>query len=499
MTTDLHAPEKRPRGEYGELVAIVIAMVLGAALGWFYGREMWLAGGGPATAIKELEATIAQKTEQAAALDADNPQEAARLRGHIPQVQARLDEAELLKRQIEQNGVSKAAYTAWEFTKFCGELFLQVLKLLVIPLVVTSMVCGITSLGDIRHIGRIGLWTVVYYMCTTAIAVLIGIVLVNIIQPGVGADDTFAFVSEDVAAKEGISAIDTLLNVVRGDPGDASSGMFPSNIFAAAANTNVLALIVFALVFGGAVTTLGEEGRVMVDFFYAANEAVMKMVRLVMWFAPVGIFGLVAYNIAKKGGGAAFGAELAKLSKYVGTVSAGLLLHGIVLSLILWTLGRRNPFSYILGVARALLTAVTTSSSSATLPVTIECVEAQGVSQKSAGFVLPLGATVNMDGTALYEAVAAIFIAQSVGIPLDLGAMVVIFLTATLAAIGAAGIPQAGLVTMVIVLTAVGLPVSGIGLILAIDWFLDRLRTVINVYGDSVGAGVIDRFVDEEG
>jgi Na+/H+-dicarboxylate symporter len=221
----------------------------------------------------------------------------------------------------------------------------------------------------------------------------------------------------------------------------------------------------------------------------------MKMVRLVMWFAPVGIFGLVAYNIANKGGGQAFGSELAKLSKYVGTVSVGLLVHAIVLCMILWLLGRRNPFRYFLGVLRALLTALTTSSSSATLPITIECVEEQGVSQKAAGFVLPLGATVNMDGTALYEAVAAIFIAQSVGVPLDLGAMVVIFLTATLAAIGAAGIPQAGLVTMVIVLRAVGLPLEGIGLILAVDWLLDRFRTTVNVWGDSVGAGVIDRLV----
>jgi Na+/H+-dicarboxylate symporter len=215
-----------------------------------------------------------------------------------------------------------------------------------------------------------------------------------------------------------------------------------------------------------------------------------------MWFAPLGIFGLVAFNIATKGGGAAFGAELAKLSKYVGTVSVGLLIHGAVLCLILWTLGRRNPFRFLVGVARAILTAFTTSSSSATLPITIECVEEQGVSQKAAGFVLPLGATVNMDGTALYEAVAAVFIAQSVGVPLDMGAMFVVFLTATLAAIGAAGIPQAGLVTMVIVLTAVGLPISGIGLILAIDWFLDRLRTSVNVFGDTVGSAVIDRYVD---
>lgn len=495
-SSETHAAQRSQLRDFTGLIAIIVAIVLGALVGVFYGRAMWIAGGGPLAEIEMLEATSAQKAARAAALDATDPQEAARLRGHIPVIEARHDQMRQLQQLAAQQGVSRTAHFAWKFTEFCGDLFLQALKLLVIPLVITSMICGITSMGDIRRIGRIGLSTIVYYMTTTAIAVSIGIVLVQIIQPGVGADDTFAFVTENVQAKEGMSAIDTLLDVFRGRPGEPSSGMFPSNLFAAAADTNVLALIVFALVFGGAVTTLGDRGRVLVDFFNAANDAVMKMVHLVMWLAPVGIFGLVAFNIAKKGGGAAFGGELAKLSKYVATVTGGLLVHTVVLCLILWIVGKRNPVRYMLGVARALLTAVTTASSSATLPITIECVEENnGVSKKAAGFVLPLGATINMDGTALYEAVAAIFIAQSIGMHLTAGALLVIFLTATLAAIGAAGIPEAGLVTMVIVLTAVGLPISGIGLILAIDWFLDRLRTTVNVFGDSVGAGVIDRYV----
>ncbi len=207
----------------------------------------------------------------------------------------------------------------------------------------------------------------------------------------------------------------------------------------------------------------------------------------------------MAFNIAKKGGGAAFGTQVAQLSKYVFTVGLGLLLHSILLTVLLWLFTRRNPFRYLYGVARALLTAATTASSSATLPVSMECVEENNdVSNKTASFVLPLGATINMDGTALYEAVAVIFIAQSMNVPLSAGALVVIFLTATLAAVGAAGIPEAGLVTMVIVLTAVGLPISGIGIILAIDWFLDRLRTTVNVYGDTIGAGVIDHYVQHE-
>jgi Na+/H+-dicarboxylate symporter len=183
----------------------------------------------------------------------------------------------------------------------------------------------------------------------------------------------------------------------------------------------------------------------------------------------------------------------------VTTVTIGLAGHALVLALLLWIFGRRNPWRYTCGMLRALLTSFSTASSSATLPITMQCAEENNrVSRRSTSFVLPLGATVNMDGTALYEAVAAIFIAQSIGIPLDGAALVVIFLTATLAAVGAAGIPEAGLVTMIIVLTSVGLPTEGIGTILAIDWFLDRLRTTVNVYGDSIGAGIIDRYVQAE-
>lgn len=475
-------------------MAIVVAMVLGATLGLFYGRPMWLAGGGPAEELKRLEATAAQKTERAAALQATNPHEADRLRGHLPAIETRLADVRQLQQEAEQ-GTSYVAVAMWEFTKFCGELFLQSLRLLVVPLVITSMVCGITSLGDVRHIGRVGFLTVAYFLTTTAVAVIIGVVLVTTIKPGVGADDTFAYVSANVQAKQDTTAVGTLLDVVRGRPDEPNSGMIPSNIIAAAAEMNVLAIIVFALVFGGALTTLGERSKVVIDFFNVANDAVMKMVHLVMWFAPVGIFGLVAHNIAKKGGGEAFAAEALKLSKYVATVIVGLGIDAVFLCAILWLLSGRHPFRFVYHSLEALLTAVTTGSSNATLPLTIECTERNnGVSGRIAGFVLPLGATVNMNGTALYEAVAAVFIAQSIGMPLSLGALLVIVLTATLAAIGAAGIPEAGLVTMVIVLTAVGLPISGIGLILAIDWFLDRLRTVNNVFGDMVGAAVVERY-----
>jgi Na+/H+-dicarboxylate symporter len=381
-----------------------------------------------------------------------------------------------------------------QLTRFCGDIFLRMLMLIVIPLVVTSMICGITSLGDIRQMGKVGGWTMFYYVSTCAAAVVLGILLVTIIRPGAETDDTFAYVSESVIEKQDTTVLGTLLEVVRGREGDEGSGMIPSNIFLAASQSNVLGLILFCLVFGGALTTLGQRGKPAISFFQAANDAVMKVVRLIIYFTPVGVFGLIATQIADSGGGREFYGELIRLGWFVTTVTVGLAIHLVVLCIVLAVFARRNPLEYIYLLARALLTALSTDSSSATLPVTIECVEESGVSERAADFVLPLGATINMDGTALYEAVAAIFIAQSVGLHLGGPALVIVFLTATLAAIGAPGIPSAGLVTLLIVLTAVGLPAAGIGTILAIDWFLDRQRTSINVFGDAVGAAVIDRY-----
>ena len=515
MEISKEKPVRAPRGSVRDLVAILIGILLGILVGVFYGSQMWLASGGPQRSITRLDETVVQKEFFAGQADAhaddldvagdeENAEsvraEAERLRSHIPTIEAERERLANLDSEREQQDVSETIpLLAWELTEFFGDLFLQALKLLVIPLVVTSMITGITGLGDIRRLSKVGGWTIFYYLMTGAVAVLLGIALVQIIEPGVDADDTFAFVSENVLAQEDSTILGTLLDVFRGRKDDPGSGMFPSNIFLAGSKTNVLALLVFALLFGGALTTLGDKGKPAIAFFRAANEAVMKMVSLVMYFAPLGIFGLVAFNIAKNGGPDAFGAEIVRVQWYVITVMIGLALHSIVLAFLLWAFSGRNPIRYTYGVLRALLTALSTASSSATLPVTIECVEKNNqVSNRSASFVLPLGATVNMDGTALYEAVAVIFIAQSMGTELGGADLVVVFLTATLAAIGAAGIPQAGLVTMVIVLTAVGLPTAGIGTILAIDWFLDRLRTTVNVYGDSIGAGIVDHYVSAE-
>jgi len=286
--------------------------------------------------------------------------------------------------------------------------------------------------------------------------------------------------------------------VIIGGENNPSGGMVPSNIFLAASSNNFLGMILFAMVLGGALLSLGDKGKSAIDLFHALNAAMLKIVKLIILFAPIGIYGLVATQIANTGGGGAFYSELERLMWFVITVTLGLFLHAIVLCVILWTIGKRNPLSYIGYLSKALLTAFSTDSSSATLPITIECVEESGVSERAAGFVLPLGATINMDGTALYEATAAIFIAQSAGIPLSGAELTIIFITATLAAIGAPGIPNAGLVTLLVVLSAVNLPAAGIGTLLAIDWFIDRERTTVNVFGDAVGGAVIDRFLPNE-
>jgi len=391
-------------------------------------------------------------------------------------------------------GIVAGVLSGWIFgpamtaVGWLGTLFLNALKMLIVPLVVSSMVVGIASMGDVRKIGRVGGVTFLYYFTTTGLAVILGIVLVDIIRPGAGVALTGAPAPDVVAGKEAIGFSDILLSLIS------------PNIVKSAAELDILPLIVFSLVFGGVLTTLGERGKPVLKFFDGVNEALMKMVDLVMILAPFGVFGLIAARLGEAGGGSAVVGELLKIGRYFFTVMLGLSIHSlVVLPALLFLFARRNPGRYALGMAPALGTAWSCASSSATLPVTLECVEERNrVGRRSALFVLPLGATINMDGTALYEAVAAIFIAQAIGVDLSAGQQFLIFLTATLAAIGAAGIPQAGLVTMVIVLKAVGLPLEGIGLILAVDWFLDRFRTTVNVWGDSVGAAIVDRFYPAE-
>jgi len=385
-------------------------------------------------------------------------------------------------------GISMGGLCGWVFGKemlvvdWIGEMFLDTLKMLVIPLIVSSMIVGITGLGDIRKVGKAGTITLVYFLSTSGIAVIAGIIVVNIMQPGLGVELTTG-IPEKVAGKESIGITDILESFVT------------PNLFESMAKMEILPIIMFSLVFGGVLTTLGEKGKLVISVFDGINIAIMKIVHLVMYFAPLGVFALVSSKLGAAGGGDLFLAELLKIGKFAVTVILGLMIHALItLPAILYFVAKQNPLAYFKNMSAALTTALSTASSAATLPVTIECVEEENkISRRTTLFVIPLGATVNMNGTALYESIAAIFIAQMVGIQLGLGDQVLIFLTATLAAIGAAGIPEAGLVTMVIVLQAVGLPLEGIGMLLSIDWFLDRLRTSVNVWGDSIGAAVVDR------
>jgi Na+/H+-dicarboxylate symporter len=389
-------------------------------------------------------------------------------------------------------GIVSGGLCGWIFGKemlivdWIGEMFLNTLKMLVIPLIVSSMIVGIAGLGDIRKVGRAGTNTIIYFLSTTGFSVVAGLVVVNIMQPGQGVELTTE-IPDKVAGKASVGITDILKSFVS------------PNLIHSMAEMDILPVIIFSLVFGGVLTTLGEKGRLVISVFDGINAAIMKIVHLVMYTAPLGVFALVASKLGAAGGGDMFLAELLKIGKFAATVIMGLLFHAVVtLPAILYFVAKKNPLTYFKNMSPALTTALSTASSSATLPVTLECVEEENkISRRTTLFVIPLGATVNMDGTALYESIAAIFIAQMVGIHLGFGEQVLVFLTATLAAIGAAGIPEAGLVTMVIVLQAVGLPLEGIGMLLSIDWFLDRLRTSVNVWGDSIGAAVVDRLEEK--
>ena len=374
---------------------------------------------------------------------------------------------------------------AMQSVKWIGDLFLDALKMLIVPLIVAAVITSITAIGDVRHLGKMGGITILYYLTTTAIAVLIGLVMVNIIQPGSSASDLSNVIPQEIAGKEATGITDLIRTLIT------------PNLVDSAANSQILPLIVFSLIFGIALTTIGERGNVISNFFEGLNDAMMKLVIWLMYLSPIGIFALIAAKLGESGGGDAVWVEISKVGWYVFTVIIALGIHFLFLSGVLILIARRS-MNFVMYMLRAIVTAFGTASSTATLPLTIESAIEAGVKKRVVKFVLPLGATVNMDGTALYEAVAVMFIAQAYGIDMDLFQQTIIFITATLAAIGAAGIPQAGLVTMALVLTAVNLPLEGVGLILAVDWFLDRVRTAINVWGDSVGTAVVERFYFEE-
>jgi proton glutamate symport protein len=366
--------------------------------------------------------------------------------------------------------------------KIVGDMFIRLLRMIIIPLILASMVTGIVSLGDIRKLGRLGLKTLIYYLVTTILAVGVGLVLVNLTKPG-SRVEMGAETAVDLSNREAVSVVSIIEDIV------------PENLLEAMAADKVLSIIFFSLLLGVAISSIGEKGRLLVSFFESFNAVMMKITGWIMHLAPLGVFALMAYTIGTMGL-----SVVRPLAVYMATVILGLSIHGLVtLPLLVGIFGKYSPIKLMKDVFSAVATAFSTASSAATLPITMDCLqENTGVSNKVTSFVLPLGATVNMDGTALYEAVAAMFIAQAYGITLTVGQQFVIMTTATLASIGAAAIPGAGLVTMVIVLKAVNLPLEGIGMILAVDRLLDMLRTAVNVWGDSCGAAIVARLEGEQ-
>jgi len=371
------------------------------------------------------------------------------------------------------------------YVSWMGDVFLRALKMLIIPLILSSLISGIANIGSGSSLGRLGLKTIGYYVSTSLLAIITGQILVNIIRPGVGADLNFSGKVEGLVENQR-SLGDTLIEMV------------PQNIFQAFNDNDMLAIIFFAILFGFFVTRASEANReVLKKAFNAIFEVMMKITMFVIRFTPLGIFGIVAKVVAEQDD---LMGLVSRMGLYMGTVILALSIHFfITLPLIVRFIGRAKPFRHMKNMSTPLLTAFSTSSSGATLPLTITAVEKNsGVSNKISSFTLPLGATINMDGTALYECVAAIFIAQAYGVELSLIQQGVIVLTALLASIGAAAIPMAGLVMITVILTAVGLPLEGVGLILAVDRIIDMFRTCTNVWSDSCGAVIIAKSEGEK-
>jgi len=372
------------------------------------------------------------------------------------------------------------------YVSWMGDIFLRALKMVIIPLVFSSIISGVTSMGDGKNLGRLGLKTMAYYLTTSTLAILTGLAVVNVVKPGVGVDLGFSKSVEGLAEQAG-SVRDIFYRLI------------PENIIDSMARGDILPVIFFAILFGFFITRADENYRLsLTNFFDSIFQVMMKVTLFIIRFTPLGIFGIVASEVQRNAG------ELASiagsLAVYSLCVVGALLFHALVsLPLIVRVMGKAKPYAHLKNMTVPLLTAFSTSSSSATLPLTMEALENQsGVSNKISSFTLPLGATINMDGTALYECVAAMFIAQAYGVDLTFTQQVLVVVTALLASIGAAGIPMAGLVMITVVLSAVGLPLEGIGLILAVDRILDMIRTSVNVWSDSCGAVIIARTEKEE-
>lgn len=366
-----------------------------------------------------------------------------------------------------------------------GNGFIKLMKMLVVPLVFCSLVCGASAIGDTKTLGKVGGKIIAFYLATTAIAVTVAISVAALIKPGIGLNMNL-IEAENVTVAEKTSAVDTLLDII------------PDNPFSSLANGNMLQVIVFALIVGILLAKMGERAELVANFFSQFNDLMMEMTNLVMSFAPIGVFFMLTRTFANLG----FDAFI-PLLKYMGSVVLGLGVQCFVVYMILlFVFTRLNPFKFIKKFFPVMAFAFSTSTSNATIPLNIETLEEKiGVSRKVSSFTIPLGATINMDGTSIMQGVAVVFAAQAYGINLGISGYLTVIATATLASIGTAGIPSVGLVTLTMVFSAVGLPVEAITLIMGIDRILDMLRTAVNVTGDAVCTTVVayqNKDVDKE-
>ena len=364
-----------------------------------------------------------------------------------------------------------------------GNIFLRFLRMAIMPLIIASIASGVISVGNRKNLGILGLQTFGYYIISSLMAILTGQILVNILKPGVGATIQLAETPSNIPAMER-------------DIGSILVNIIPENPFEALAEGQVLPVIFFSILLGYFVTRTNEPHRTQLgDLFHGFFDAMMRMTRFVVWTAPIGVFGINAKIVATTGFSA-----FKSLGFYFIIVLIGLAIHAFVnLPLLMYMVTRKNPFLHYKGMPPALITGFSTCSTVVTLPLTMKAVtENSKVSKKIASFVLPIGATVNMDGTALYECVAVIFIAQVYNFDLSFTAQLVIVFTALLASIGAASVPMSGMVMMSIILGAVGLPLEGVAVILAVDRILDMFRTMNNVLSDSVGAVIVAKLQGED-
>ncbi|MEV9641124.1 dicarboxylate/amino acid:cation symporter [Mammaliicoccus sciuri] len=361
-----------------------------------------------------------------------------------------------------------------ELIKPLGDLFLRLIKFIIAPLILASLVVGVASTGDPKQLGRIGVKTVSYYLVTSAIAVAIGLAFAYLISPGKGVNISVPEAAAQVNETDGVIA--TLLNII------------PENSFTALSSGNILQIIFFAIFVGLAITLVGKKAKPVYQFFEGFAEIMYKITGIVMWFAPIGILGLVAPVVGEYGL-----SVLMPLLKVILAVAIACFIHVLfVYSMAVKKFAKMSPMKFFKGMAPASIVAFSTCSSAGTLPVTIKNTQDNlGVPKKISSFVLPLGATINMDGTAIYQGVAVVFIAQFYGLELSLMQLLMVVLTAVLASIGAAGVPGAGVIMLAMVLSSVNIPLEGIALIAGIDRILDMFRTTVNILGDASASVVV--------